>query len=373
MNTTQPHNLPAPLLRLMEQLADAAGNLTKSKYTSVAGLTVLLYDIVLLLSDEVTLIWKRPRWSPSRFAYLINRYVPPVFLIIANYQLGGFRGQLTDNDQAAKIGSSRLQLSRSLRQRVRHVGTLSPTSVLFLTVIPDILVLRVLALYRPGRASTIAIYSLFVISYGICLGVTVHAVVNEKLYYDRLAHVCNVKSTPKSFRFIFLAPIFFEIFIGVLTFWKCFQHAYVISHASAAPILHILLRDGLIWWVSIVGLRVWNALIVVLSPISMIYLGVYIQWALVSTLVSRLFLNVIKAVNGGSEDAFSSDYADVREKERAAARGGRSQTVINIQRQQDTFDFIDMDDEFDMTDLSSRCQGAHGHNLFPSPNATLHV
>ncbi|KAG8825833.1 hypothetical protein FRC19_010386 [Serendipita sp. 401] len=342
MNTTQPHNLPAPLLRLMEQLADAAGNLTKSKYTSVAGLTVLLYDIVLLLSDEVTLIWKRPRWSPSRFAYLINRYVPPVFLIIANYQLGGFRGQLTDNVLTAACATY-------------------------------ILVLRVLALYRPGRASTIAIYSLFVISYGICLGVTVHAVVNEKLYYDRLAHVCNVKSTPKSFRFIFLAPIFFEIFIGVLTFWKCFQHAYVISHASAAPILHILLRDGLIWWVSIVGLRVWNALIVVLSPISMIYLGVYIQWALVSTLVSRLFLNVIKAVNGGSEDAFSSDYADVREKERAAARGGRSQTVINIQRQQDTFDFIDMDDEFDMTDLSSRCQGAHGHNLFPSPNATLHV
>ncbi|KAG8804885.1 hypothetical protein FRC18_006999, partial [Serendipita sp. 400] len=253
------------------------------------------------------------------------------------------------------------------------VVTSSIVQVLTAACATYILVLRVLALYRPGRASTIAIYSLFVISYGICLGVTVHAVVNEKLYYDRLAHVCNVKSTPKSFRFIFLAPIFFEIFIGVLTFWKCFQHAYVISHASAAPILHILLRDGLIWWVSIVGLRVWNALIVVLSPISMIYLGVYIQWALVSTLVSRLFLNVIKAVNGGSEDAFSSDYADVREKERAAARGGRSQTVINIQRQQDTLDFIDMDDEFDMTDLSSRCQGAHGHNLFPSPNATLHV
>ncbi|KAG8760351.1 hypothetical protein FRC14_003363 [Serendipita sp. 396] len=327
MNTTQPHNLPAPLLRLMEQLADAAGNLTKSKYTSVAGLTVLLYDIVLLLSDEVTLIWKRPRWSPSRFAYLINRYVPPVFLIIANYQLGGFRGQLTDN----------------LRKLGRHVFNC------------------------PGPYGSVCDI------YPRTTSVTVHAVVNEKLYYDRLAHVCNVKSTPKSFRFIFLAPIFFEIFIGVLTFWKCFQHAYVISHASAAPILHILLRDGLIWWVSIVGLRVWNALIVVLSPISMIYLGVYIQWALVSTLVSRLFLNVIKAVNGGSEDAFSSDYADVREKERAAARGGRSQTVINIQRQQDTFDFIDMDDEFDMTDLSSRCQGAHGHNLFPSPNATLHV
>lgn len=39
----------------IQLLAETIGNLTKSKYTSAAGLTVVLYDILLLMSDGAPL------------------------------------------------------------------------------------------------------------------------------------------------------------------------------------------------------------------------------------------------------------------------------------------------------------------------------
>ncbi|KAG8763443.1 hypothetical protein FRC15_007993, partial [Serendipita sp. 397] len=91
MSTDLVQTLPPALRNSIIEWAVALANITKCKYTSVAGLTVVMYDILLLSSDEVRLVWQRPWKNASRFAYLINRYVPPIFLIIANYQLGGFR------------------------------------------------------------------------------------------------------------------------------------------------------------------------------------------------------------------------------------------------------------------------------------------
>lgn len=95
--------------------------------------------------------------------------------------------------------------------------------------------------------------------------------------------------------------------------------------------LHIMFRDGLFWFTAVVGLRVWNATIWVFLPQSMIYLGIYILWALVSTFVSRFFLNILAVANAGV-DGFSEDYAGVRTKERAAARtiGGGSLGKPNL-------------------------------------------
>ncbi|KAG8827785.1 hypothetical protein FRC19_000289 [Serendipita sp. 401] len=366
MSSSQPHTLPAPLLHAIQELAAALSNITKCKYTSVAGLTIVLYDILLLLSDEIRLVWHKPRMNASRIAYFINRYVPPVFLIVANYQLGGFRGPLTDKVSFALKPSCTASQRNSCKV---WISTASITQVLTGICATYILVLRVLALYGASRNLSIVIYTLFTISYGICMGITINAVlvIKEKAYFDPLVHVCSVKSTPEIFRFIFLTPVFFEILIGVLTFWKGLQHAYVISHASAAPMIHIMLRDGLIYFTSVVGLRLWNALIWVFLPQSLIYLGIYILWALVSTFVSRFFLNILNIASVGSVDGFSIEYATVREKERAAARQGTN-TVSGVdfalqmrlrRGPHDTFDDLYTDSEMD---ASVPAREAHGRS-----------
>jgi len=184
-----------------------------------------------------------------------------------------------------------------------------------------ILVLRVLALYGTRRYFPIILYTLFIASYATCLGITIDAVlvIRAQAEYNDIVRVCSVNTTPKIFRAIFITPVFFEVFIGALTFWKAIQHAWVISNASAAPMLHIMFRDGLVWFTAVVGLRVWNALIWMFMPQSMIYLGIYILWALVSTFVSRFYLNILGVANAGV-DGFSTEIASAREKEQAAAR-----------------------------------------------------
>lgn len=166
----------------------------------------------------------------------------------------------------------------------------------------------------------IALYTAFIASYGVCLGITISAVnvIHEKAGYSSLAKVCSIESTPPIFRGIFIAPVFFEVLIGILTFWKALQHAFVLSNASAAPMLYTMFRDGLFWFTAVCGLRIWNALIWVFLPQSMIYLGIYLLWALVSTFISRFFLNIL-SVATQNVDGFSEDFASARTKERAAA------------------------------------------------------
>ncbi|KAG8842083.1 hypothetical protein FRB91_004442 [Serendipita sp. 411] len=312
----QAQNLPLPLRHAIQELGIAVANITKCKYTSVAGLTVVMYDLLLLLPDEIRLVWQRSKMAPSRIAYFVNRYVPPIFLLVANYQLGGFRGPLTNEVW--------IYLYPAFSDCRPWLAISSLVQVLTCTCATYILVLRVLALYRAGRAITIAIYVLFAISYGACLGITVEAsiVLKRNAFFDPLVHICNINHTPRIFKFIFLTPIFFEILIGALTLWKCIQHAYLISNTSSAPMIYIMLRDGLIWWTLVIGLRVWNALVWVFLPQSLIYLGIYVHWALISTAVSRFFLNILDVRNPGMIDGFSTAYVTVREREVDAARKG---------------------------------------------------
>lgn len=293
----------AGLAQILEVLAGTISNINKSRYTSAAGLTVVLYDILLLLSDEVRLVWQTPRKGPVKYCYLINRYVPPVFLIVANYQLAGYRGPLTDT--FCKV----------------WISTASITQVLTGICATYILVLRVLALYGRRRYFPIILYALFIVSYGVCLGITIDAVlvIRAQAEYNPTVRVCSIDATPKIFRAIFITPVFFEVLIGILTLWKAVQHAYVLSNAAAAPMLHIMFRDGLFWFTAVVGLRVWNALIWMFLPQSMVYLGIYILWALVSTFVSRFYLNILNAASTGV-DAFSTQIASRRKDEQAAAR-----------------------------------------------------
>lgn len=40
----------------------------------VAGVTVLFYDVLLTLAQEVQYVWSKGRWTFPKIAYIINRY-----------------------------------------------------------------------------------------------------------------------------------------------------------------------------------------------------------------------------------------------------------------------------------------------------------
>jgi hypothetical protein len=58
---------------------------------AAAGLVMVLYDHILTLPDEIALIWKSPP-SLAKCAFLLNRYLVPVALIVVAFQMCGFSG-----------------------------------------------------------------------------------------------------------------------------------------------------------------------------------------------------------------------------------------------------------------------------------------
>jgi hypothetical protein len=63
----------------------------------VAGLVVLVRDCVVSFQRERQLIWSAPS-SPSKWIYLINRYLSPVCFLTFFIPLSGFSGLNLDND-----------------------------------------------------------------------------------------------------------------------------------------------------------------------------------------------------------------------------------------------------------------------------------
>ncbi|KDR69340.1 hypothetical protein GALMADRAFT_256190 [Galerina marginata CBS 339.88] len=43
-------------------------------FLALAAATCTIYDHLTTLDDEIELIWKRPRWSPVQYLFLVNRY-----------------------------------------------------------------------------------------------------------------------------------------------------------------------------------------------------------------------------------------------------------------------------------------------------------
>ncbi|PVG03173.1 hypothetical protein CPB86DRAFT_695685 [Serendipita vermifera] len=277
----------------MQILAGAALNITNSRYLTVAGLTIAMYDIFLLFSDEIRLVWTHRSKRSIKILYFFNHYVPPIFLIIANYQIAPFRSALSTN-----IFSCRLWIPFALCFQVIS-GICSSYIIL----------LRVIALYGDHRTVNLVTYTLFYVSYGVCISAAVICIVSMREhmgYYIDLGGICNYTGNQIWFIVVMVSPILFELTAGILTICKAFKHAYALWSSASSPLLHSLLRDGIFFCMIIVALRVCNVFIWTMLPSGSAYLGLYILWAPLSVMSTRFYLNVKDVA---TVDPFSPSYS----------------------------------------------------------------
>ncbi|KAG8804367.1 hypothetical protein FRC17_005981, partial [Serendipita sp. 399] len=64
---------------------------------------------------------------------------------------------------------------------------------------------------------------------------------------------------------------------------------------SPSKILHTLYKDGFLYFVVILGLRVFNLIAWAAMPISLIFIGIFILWSFTTVLLTRMHLN-LKAI-----------------------------------------------------------------------------
>ncbi|GLB37231.1 hypothetical protein LshimejAT787_0402820 [Lyophyllum shimeji] len=88
---------PLPL-EALKYISDLFHYTTVTRYLTASGLVLLVYDHILTLSTEISLIWSSPP-SFSKYLFLLNRYLVPTALLLIAYEMNAFANpHLTDQE-----------------------------------------------------------------------------------------------------------------------------------------------------------------------------------------------------------------------------------------------------------------------------------
>ncbi|KAL1676326.1 hypothetical protein EV122DRAFT_216639 [Schizophyllum commune] len=266
----------------------ALTNVQDSKYTYVASMTIMLYDMLLTLPEEIATIWSGRR-SIGKYLFLVNRYVAPIlFTCDLYYQLAPYVS-LEVSIASTSIPCKRAYLPPTM------LGIISLTSVEF------ILVLRTYALYR-SKALLALLSFLCIISAATMGGVNLYLRLNvieiqNPTFPPPVQVGCIANCSLPICRHLLTAfwiPFFFiETAIFVLTFRK--MQSSVVGMTNHSKLVQIFYRDGAQpLRISIANLLVW-----ILAPNSLSYIVTSVMRSLQVTVGSRILLN-IRSVRPGT-------------------------------------------------------------------------
>ncbi|KAH8081343.1 hypothetical protein BXZ70DRAFT_959912 [Cristinia sonorae] len=244
--------------------------------SEIAAVTVLTYDILISLADEVELVWKR-QWTIAKVMYLVARYIPWFFeLALIAINAGGTTGLFytpTDCKRWLAVQAVILQL--------------------VITTVDVVLLLRVSALYDRNIKLMAVLSLLFCgeVAY-LCY---VLSVVTPLLKLN--AH-CFVTGSPVIFINFWIVSLIFETLLFLLTLWKFLRAAW--DGWGSRPVMQQFVTDGTWAYTLVFVVMLINSMFYkfVHSPLA----GICFNWLLttLSFAGSRLILNPRKRSNEGT-------------------------------------------------------------------------
>lgn len=262
----------------------ALSNLRDSKYTYVASMTLMVYDMLLTLPEEVSTMWSgRP--SIGRYMFLVNRYVAPVLFIFDLYY----------------------QLAPHLTLEFCKRAWLPPNilGIISLTSVESILVLRTHALYR-NKALLFVLCLLCCINAATMIGATfylrLHVITFQEATFPPPVQLgCTEQCSLPICRTLLTAfwiPFFFtETVIFGLTLWK--SYSSTLGMTSHSKLVQVFYRDGFIYYIVAMLISITNLLVWILAPDSLSYIVTSVMRALQVSVGSRILLNIRSARSDG--------------------------------------------------------------------------
>ncbi|KAG8755179.1 hypothetical protein FRC14_004292 [Serendipita sp. 396] len=216
-----------------------------------------------------------------------------------------------------------------------------------------ILTLRIVALYNRHKMIVRLAYSLLVLNWLMTLVFSVHTLYlfSLDIDYAPVLHLCVSNAHSPTASVIFIGPAVFEFILFLLTLYRALQDMKnrFFGANIHAPFLFILYRDGLYYFAAIFAVHLWNSLAYSLLPSTGIFMGVYFAWSVMTTMSSRVYLNLVLAAHGRGENALTTgDLSTVPAPQKhcigTAERGSR---------QSDTFGGDNVHNGFTLTTFST--------------------
>lgn len=252
-----------------QEYTTVAFNVYASRYASIAGYVLMLYDHILTFDEEVRFIWAAP-WTLPKALFLIIRYFVPAFVLIHLCQLTGLS---TFSDMFCKVW---FNVSASMGIITIAIGN-------FLAL------MHIWNLWERDGRLMILTSCLFVatqIANIICLTFSlVH--ITESVYFNSTFSTCML--TDRHSAGIIWAPgVAFEAVIFSALFWNALSRPRYLED----DFTKILYRDGFAYILVVFVLRLMNLILSFVAPLSLIFLGIFFIWCSTTMTVTRLVLNV---------------------------------------------------------------------------------
>ncbi|KAJ6499000.1 hypothetical protein C8R45DRAFT_100312 [Mycena sanguinolenta] len=254
-----------------EELVQEFTDIVITRYITAATI-ILIYDHLLSFADEVKLIWPAKRSAP-KVLFLFIRYMVPTVMIIYNIQLSHLIPGLT--------------FPTALRFLDEHwpLSTIATSNFLIL--------LRLWVLWDRDPNLMFWTLLLFVLSQ---LGglATVSVVVSEfkrKLIFNPTFDMCGFVGTPPPVAILWAPGTVFEVILCAITWFNVLKRPRT-SNASLATAIY---RDGFLYFLLLLCLRIINTILAVRAPPALIFVAMFPVWCATTTTTCRLMIKLRQA------------------------------------------------------------------------------
>ncbi|KAG2064738.1 hypothetical protein BDR04DRAFT_955331, partial [Suillus decipiens] len=240
---------------------------------------ILLWDHFLTLHDEIELIW-RAQLSFPKLLFLFNRYAVPTCLIVLTYVV---RGQANERG----LPTDSLQSCQAWFGVGIIIGMVSIGTSNFL------ILLRLWVLWDRRTRLVIVTLPLFLITQITAIVCTTYVVSSMMPFMIFEPYLQSCMLTQKVNFVVLWAPgvIVFEVMIFITTWWNALDQP-LSQHTKMTKVMY---RDGSIYFFVSGRLRLLNLILSIISPLSLIFLGVFFIWSACNVTLTRLIINLRRA------------------------------------------------------------------------------
>ncbi|KAJ7574892.1 hypothetical protein C8J56DRAFT_1172576 [Mycena floridula] len=268
-----------------------------NSYIIAGCVTVVIWDSLLTLGLEVSLVWSRQSWSLGKVLFVLNRYVPLLFLTV----------------EAIFLWDPTILPSDSNSCRIHNIVRGALQTLVVVTV-QTFLIIRTYALYR----TRVALYSLgclliipSIVAFALALQIAMADFPQESPSLPALCALpCTNPARCKAILiFFWIHFILLDTVVISLTLWKYYEtrgftvvvdadNFSQLQIGNKLSLLRYFVFDGLVYYLAILAVAVLNFTLVI-NDLNMI-VGEPIATAVQSTACSRMFLNLRWSTAGTS-------------------------------------------------------------------------
>ncbi|KAF8070273.1 hypothetical protein FPV67DRAFT_1008890 [Lyophyllum atratum] len=320
----------------IEALIDLHHYTTITRYLSAAGLMLLVYDHILTISPEISLIWKS-RPSFTKYVFLLNRYLVPAALLLVAYEMNGFSdSHLTD-------------------QGCRYtIGTVAIMSVISVAMANVLVLLHIVTLWDGNPNVAALMGGGFAISF--CATLILMLLALSRLWsaisYSPFLSMCVISRTSPLLVAVWSSPALFEILVLTSTAWNAISR----PRNAQLPLVRALHRDGLTFFMALTILRMVNLSLAITFRPELVLLAVFFVWSMTTLVLNRSLLRLKRArLLNEVQGEFESKALDTRA---LSPFGVRPRLQADALLEQPDFEMYELDEQNIATHLAHSRSGS---------------